>query len=111
MNDADPIAISLTEDDRRYRIRAKLPLVPAAEIVVLVEATGIVIGSIDGVRGGAAQRKIAGTVERHCRQYCAFALPMAVDDARTHITHEGGVLVVVLHKLQPAATPLSCAPE
>jgi len=97
--------IDVTEDEKTYKIRAEIPGFSKEEITVSVEGDQVSISA--ETRKEKEEKKGDQVVVRECysgKQYRAFTLPQAVDDAKTSARYSNGVLELVLPKKTAAAT-------
>jgi|GEM_PF-72790 len=101
---AGRIPIDVTEDDKSYRVRAELSGFSREEIDVSVNGDRVSI-SADSKKE-KQEKQGDQVVVRECffgRQYRAFALPQAVDEAATTAKYADGILELSLPKKAAAA--------
>ena len=99
------VPIDVTEDEKAYKVRAEIPGFNREEISVSVEGDQVSISA--ETRREKEEKKGDQVVVRECysgKQYRAFTLPQAVDDAKTSAKYTNGVLELVLPKKAAAST-------
>jgi len=97
--------IDVTEDETTYRVRAELPGFQKDEIKVSVDGNQVSISA--ETRQDKEQKKGDQVIMQECycgKQYRAFTLPQAVDDAKTAAKYSDGVLELALPKKAGAAS-------
>jgi HSP20 family protein len=102
---AGQIPVDVTEDEKSYKVRAEIPGFNKEEINVSVNGDQVSISA--ETKKEKEEKKGDQVVVRECyygRQYRAFTLPQAVDDAGTTAKYENGVLELSLPKKAAAAT-------
>jgi len=102
---AGQIPVDVTEDEKSYKVRAEIPGFNKEEINVSVNGDQVSISA--ETKKEKEEKKGDQVVVRECyygRQYRAFRLPQAVDDAGTTAKYENGVLELSLPKKAAAAT-------
>ena len=93
------IPIDVTEDEKSYKVRAEIPGFNKEEIQVSVNGDQVSISA--ETKKEKEEKKGDQVVLKECyygRQYRAFTLPQAVDDAEATATYADGVLNLVLPK-------------
>lgn len=91
--------IDITEDDKAYKVHAEIPGFGKEDIHVQVNGDQVTISA--ETKKENEEKKDDRVVMRECyygRQYRAFTLPQAVDDAATTAKYADGVLTLVLPK-------------